>query len=135
MRWIDTSEVILHVSFHISDNLNRIQYTIMLSNGKCCKYLSLLRTKMVWHELSTYTKTNFPTGIKSQILTIYYTYNIAATKWHKLSKIEFCHTIYKYTPTANNDTEFSYKQRAWCMDEIPSVYYVTHQTKLNEITI
>ena len=49
---------------------------------------------MVWHELSTYTKTNFPTGIKSQILTIYYTYNIAITMWHKLSEIEFfCYII------------------------------------------
>ena len=76
-------------AFHIFDNLNSIQYTIMLSNGKCCKYLSLLRTKMVWHELSTYTKTNFPTGIKSQILTIYYTYNIAITMWIKCSDIGF----------------------------------------------
>ena len=56
------------------------QYTIILLNGKCCTYLFPSKNQNgMWHELSTYTKTNFPTGIKSQILTIYCTYNIATT--------------------------------------------------------
>ena len=65
---------------------------------------------MVWHELSTYTETNFPTGIKSQILTIYCTYNIATTTSDSIcptfSKFQFKCTTCSYYPKIDTNITF-----------------------------